>query len=256
MEISLRNKIAIVTGSASGIGFATTRQFLASGIEGVTVVDDSPDLASAMATLRSEGGERIEIVAGDVSQASTHERMVEATLARFGRIDVLLNNAAVSVVKAVHDHSPEEWDRVMDVNVKAVYLAAQLAIPVMIRQRTGVVLNTGSISGLVGIANQGAYAASKGALHQMTRQMAVEYAPYGIRVNAVALGTVDTQIVHRSAEQSPNPHSFLEDLRAAHPLGRIATAAEAAKFFTFLASDDAAFFTGAVLSLDGGYTAQ
>jgi NAD(P)-dependent dehydrogenase (short-subunit alcohol dehydrogenase family) len=144
----------------------------------------------------------------------------------------------------------------MNINVKAVYWAASRVIPIMLRQRQGVILNTGSISGLVGIAGQGAYAASKGAIHLMTRQMAVEYAASGIRVNAVALGTVDTPILHRAASESPNPDTFIDNLRSQHPPGRIATADESARFITFLASDSATLFTGAILSLDGGYTAR
>ncbi len=120
----------------------------------------------------------------------------------------------------------------------------------------GLILNTGSISGHVGITNQGAYGPSKGALHQMTRQMAIEYAKYGIRVNSVALGTVDTPIVYRSAMDSGDPDAFLAMLRGNHPIGRIATPEEVACFFTYLASDYATFFTGSILSMDGGYIAH
>lgn len=144
----------------------------------------------------------------------------------------------------------------MDTNVKAIYWSARHVVPVMRRQKSGVILNTGSIAGLVGIAYQGACGPSKGAVHQLTRQMAIEYAADGIRVNAVAPGTVDTPILRKSAQDSGDPQAFLIGLQNAHPIGRIATAEEAAKFMTYLASDDAGFFTGAVLSLDGGFTAK
>jgi NAD(P)-dependent dehydrogenase (short-subunit alcohol dehydrogenase family) len=144
----------------------------------------------------------------------------------------------------------------MSPNVKAVYLAARHVAPVMMRQRAGVILNTGSISGVAGIPMQGAYGASKGALHQMTRQMAIDYAPHGIRVNAVGCGTVDTPIVHQSAAASGDPEKFWAMLRSGHPIGRIAQPEEVAAFFTYLASDWASFFTGAVLMMDGGYTAR
>jgi NAD(P)-dependent dehydrogenase (short-subunit alcohol dehydrogenase family) len=169
---------------------------------------------------------------------------------------VLLNNAAVSVVKPLHEHTPEEWDLVLNVNVKALYWAARHVIPVMIEQGGGVILNAGSISGEAGIPGQGAYAASKGAVHQMTRQMAIEYAPFNIRVNAVCCGTVDTPLVHRSAEASGDPAAFWHMLRSGHPIGRVATAEEVAEFYLFLASDRSTFFTGATLMLDGGYTAR
>ena len=118
------------------------------------------------------------------------------------------------------------------------------------------ILNTGSISGQVGIPGQGAYAPSKGALHQLTRQMAVEYASHGIRVNAVGLGTVDTPLVHQSAAESGDPDKFWAMLRDNHPIGRIASPEEVAAFFTYLASDLAGFFTGSILMMDGGFTAK
>jgi len=126
----------------------------------------------------------------------------------------------------------------------------------MMKQKSGLILISGSISGEAGIPTQGAYAPSKGALHQMTRQMAIEYAQYGIRVNTVACGTVDTPIVHKSAEASGDPDAYWSMLKNAHPIGRIASAEEVASFYSYMASDMASFFTGAVLMMDGGYTAQ
>ena len=175
---------------------------------------------------------------------------------RFGRIDVFVSNAAISIVKALHLHTPEEWDTVMNANVKSLYWAARHVIPVMIAQKQGLVLISGSISGEAGIPTQGAYAPSKGALHQMTRQMAIEYAPHGIRVNTVACGTVDTPIVHKSAEASGDAEGYWAMLRNAHPIGRIASAEEVASFYTYMATDQASFFTGSVIMMDGGYTAQ
>ncbi len=196
------------------------------------------------------------MVSGDVAEEDTAERYTKAALDNFGRIDILVSNAGVSVVRAVHDHTPEEWDSVMNTNVKAVYWAARHVIPIMIKQHSGLILMTGSISGEVGIQAQGAYGPSKGALHQMTRQMAVDYAKHNIRVNAVGCGTVDTPIVHSSAKASGNEEAFWEMLRGNHPIGRIATPAEVAAFFAYLASDYATFFTGSILMMDGGYTAH
>ncbi len=199
---------------------------------------------------------RLAIVHGDVADESTAIAFTEEALRRFGRMDILVSNAAVSVVKALHLHTPEEWDAVMNSNVKSLYWAARHVIPVMIKQHSGLILVSGSISGEIGIPTQGAYAPSKGALHQMTRQMAIEYAKDGIRVNTIACGTVDTPIVERSAQASGNPDHYWSMLRNAHPIGRIASAEEVAAFYAFLATDIASFFTGAVLMLDGGYTAQ
>jgi NAD(P)-dependent dehydrogenase (short-subunit alcohol dehydrogenase family) len=144
----------------------------------------------------------------------------------------------------------------MNTNVKAMYFAGRYVLPVMMEQKGGVILNTGSISGETGIPTQGAYGPSKGAVHEMTRQLAIEYAPYGIRVNAVGCGTIDTPLVTRSAIDSGNPEAFMAMLKDNHPIGRIASPEEVAGFFTYLASDLASFFTGAVLMMDGGYSAK
>ena len=255
MEITLAGKVAVVTGAASGIGLAITRSYLECKAAGVVAVDlekASPGLAE----LQSRCGERLRFVAGDVGKEGTAADMVKTALKAFGRLDILVANAGVSVIKPVHEHTPEEWDTVFNTNVKAVYWAARHVIPVMIAQGGGLILITGSISGERGIPTQGAYAPSKGALHQMTRQMAVEYAKHDIRVNSIACGTVDTPIVYKSAEASGDPEAYWNMLRSNHPIGRIASAEEVGSFFAYMASDHATFFTGSVLMMDGGYTAK
>jgi NAD(P)-dependent dehydrogenase (short-subunit alcohol dehydrogenase family) len=254
MQVLLTGKTVVLTGAASGIGLATTLRFLEAEAAGVVAVDLAQKPPEAFAGAISSG--RLVYIAGDVGIGDAAERYTRAAIEAFGRIDVLVNNAGISIVKAIHEHTPEEWDAVMNTNVKAAYWAARHVIPVMMRQRSGVILNTGSISGVVGIPTQGAYGPSKGALHQMTRQMAIEYAPHGIRVNAICCGTIDTPIVHRSAEASGDPDRYWAMLRDNHPIGRIASPEEVAAFFTYMASDLASFFTGATLMMDGGYTAR
>lgn len=255
MEVTLAGKVAVVTGAASGIGLAVTRAYLECKAAGVVAVD-CQDAPAAFEHIRSQYGNRLQFVAGDVGQESTAIDMVETAMRSFGRLDILVANAGVSVIKPVHEHTPEEWDAVFSTNVKAVYWAARHVIPVMMTQTGGLILITGSISGERGIPTQGAYAPSKGALHQMSRQMAVEYAKHGIRVNSIACGTVDTPIVYRSAEASGDPEAYWNMLRSNHPIGRIASAEEVASFFVYMASDRATFFTGSVLMMDGGYTAK
>jgi NAD(P)-dependent dehydrogenase (short-subunit alcohol dehydrogenase family) len=256
MDESLAGRTSVITGAGSGIGRATVLKFLDAGAT-VIAVERRGELAKALRdACPISQSDRLEVVLGDVSVEATALEFTRVASDRFGGIDVLINNAAVSVVKPLHEHTPEEWDLVMNTNVKAVYWAARHVIPVMIKRGAGVILNAGSISGEAGIAGQGAYAASKGAVHQMTRQMAIEYASRGIRVNAVCCGTVDTPLVHRSAEASGDPAAFWAMLRGGHPIGRIATAEEVAEFYAFLASDKATFFTGATIMLDGGYTAR
>ncbi|HET6247083.1 MAG TPA: SDR family oxidoreductase [Tepidisphaeraceae bacterium] len=256
MQISLAGKSAIVTGAASGIGQATVLQFIEARAAGVVAVDIAPEPGSALRECIAREPGRVQYIRGDVADEATAQKFTAAAERAFGRIDILVNNAGISVVKPVHEHTPEEWDAVMDTNVKAIFLAARQVIPVMIRQKAGVILNTGSISGQVGIVTQGAYGPSKGAVHQMTRQMAIDYAPFGIRVNAIGCGTVDTPIVHKSAAASGNPEKFWAMLRDNHPIGRIASPQEVAAFFTYMASDLASFFTGAILMMDGGFTAK
>jgi len=256
MEISLENKVAVVTGASSGIGLAITRTYLECGALGVVAVFRRKEAPGELDAIQNRFPGRLVVVHGDVGEEQTSIDFVKIGLERFGKIDVLVSNAAISIVKPLHLHTPEEWDGVMNSNVKALYWAARHLIPVMIRQQRGLILISGSISGEAGIPTQGAYAPSKGALHQMTRQMAVEYAKYGIRVNTVACGTVDTPIVHRSAEASGDPDAYWAMLRNAHPIGRIANADEVAAFYAYMATDLASFFTGAVLMMDGGYTAQ
>ena len=253
MHVTLSGKTAIVTGAASGIGLAVVLKYLDAGAQGVVAVDVAEPPSAFDQWLTTP---RLKFVRGDVAIEPTAQEFVRTATESFGRIDVLVNNAGISVVRPVHEHTPEQWDAVMNVNLKASYWAARHVIPVMIRQRSGVILNTGSISGQVGIPMQGAYGPSKGALHEMTRQMAVDYAQYGIRVNAIGCGTVDTPIVHQSAADSGNPDQFWKMLRDNHPIGRVATPEEVASFFTYMASDLASFFTGSILMMDGGFTAR
>jgi NAD(P)-dependent dehydrogenase (short-subunit alcohol dehydrogenase family) len=250
--MNLQDRVAIVTGAASGIGAETVRLFLEAGAQVVGVDRLEPAVPSA---LMQRFPDRLRAVTGDVSLEATAEAFTRAAVDTFGRIDILVNNAGVAVVKPIHEHTPEEWDRVMNVNVKSIYWAARHVIPVMKRQG-GVILNTGSISGVVGLPLQGAYGPSKGAVVEMSRQMAIDYARDNIRVNAVCPGTVDTPLVRRAAQDSGDADAFMRGLLEAHPIGRIASPEEIAQFFLFLASDHARFITGAILMIDGGFTAR
>lgn len=256
MQVSLIDKVAIVTGASSGIGLAITRAYLDAGAKGIVAVFRRPELPKELEQALKLYPDKLVVVRGDVAEEQTAIDFTKIALEHFGRIDIYVSNAAISVVKAIHLHTPQEWDSVINSNVKSLFWAARHVIPVMIEQKGGLILISGSISGEAGIPTQGAYAPSKGALHQMTRQMAIEYASQGIRVNTIACGTVDTPIVHNSAAASGNPDRYWAMLRDAHPIGRIASAEEVACFYTYMASDLATFFTGAVIMMDGGYTAQ
>jgi NAD(P)-dependent dehydrogenase (short-subunit alcohol dehydrogenase family) len=256
LEITLSGKTAVVTGASSGIGLAITRSFLECDADLVVAVFRRSEIPQELLEYKTRHGDKLQFVQGDVADEATAIRFTAAAIDSTGHLDVLVCNAAMSVVKPIHEHTPEEWDEVFNSNVKAVYWASRHVIPIMIRQNHGLILMSGSISGEVGIPTQGAYAPSKGALHQMTRQMAIEYAKHNIRVNTIACGTVDTPIVHRSAEASGDPEAYWKMLKDNHPIGRIADVDEVASFYTYMASDRASFFTGSILMIDGGYTAK
>ena len=254
LVVNLDGKVCIITGASSGIGLAMVRVFL--GAEAGSWSLRRPEMPRVLSECKEKFGDLLQIVHGDVANEATAKEFARVGLEKFGKIDVMINNAANSIVKALHEHSEEEWDSVMDTNVKSIYWSAKHVLPIMMKQEKGLVINSGSISGEVGIPTQGAYGPSKGAIHQMTRQMAIEYAPYHIRVNAICCGTIDTPIVHRSAEASGDPAAYWKMLRDGHPIGRVATADEVAKFYCYMASDDASFFTGATIMMDGGFTAR
>ena len=251
----LAGKVAVVTGAGSGIGAEIVRLYLQAGAS-VVAVDIQPSLPDWAGSLLAEHGNQFRFVLGDVAQESTAQQYVRVALDAFKRINVIVNNAGVPLQKPLHETTPEQWDRTLDINLKSIFWSARAAIPIMKAQHEGLFLNTGSISSVVGIPGQGAYAASKGAVVQLTRQMAIEYAADGIRANAVCPGTVDTPLLHKAAQETGNAQDFLQALANAHPIGRIAQAEEIAQFFVFLASDHARFLTGATLMIDGGFTSQ
>ena len=250
--MDLNSKVAVITGAGSGIGEATVRVFLEAGAR-VVAVDLNPEL-----TRTYEGADRsvLRCVVGDVANEATSADYVKTAFEAFGRIDVMICNAGIALPKPIHETTPEEWDRVMGVNVKAIYFAARHVVPVMRKQGGGLFLLTGSISSVCGMELQGVYGPSKGAVIQIARTMAVDYARDNIRVNAVCPGVVETPLLRRTAVESGDPEKFLGDLAAASPIGRNAQPEEIARFFQFLASDHARFFTGSVLMIDGGYSAR
>jgi NAD(P)-dependent dehydrogenase (short-subunit alcohol dehydrogenase family) len=182
--------------------------------------------------------------------------MVEHAVERYGRIDILCNNAGTGATTNVVDCEPEDWDRVMTVNVKSVYLGCKYVLPHMVRQRGGVIVNTASVTGLVGTLNRASYSASKGAVISLTRQVAMDFVEHGIRVNCICPGPVDTPWVRGRLNQAADPAAARASLTARLPMGRLGTPEEVAAAAFYLASDDAAFITGTGLIIDGGFTAR
>lgn len=244
--MDLSNKVAVITGAGSGIGEATVKVFLEAGAKVVAIDLDTKAL---------KPGGNLRVVTADVTREETAPAFVNEALESFGRIDVMICNAGIACIKPIHETTPEEWDAVMGVNVRAIYLAARAVVPVMKKAGGGLFLLTGSISSVCGMEKQGVYGPSKGAVIQIARTMAIDYAKDNIRVNAVCPGVVDTPLLRRAAAESGDAEGFLSGLGAASPIGRYARPEEIARFFQFLASDHARFFTGSILMIDGGYSA-
>lgn len=244
----------MITGGTEGMGFATAALFLREGAR-VTVSGRSEEKGRhAVAELSKLGDAHF--VRGDVAVPADASRMVEETVARFGHIDVLFNNAGIYIEKSAEDMSEVEWDRLMDVNVKGTFLVSKYALQHMRRQGGGVIVNNSSDAGIIGNRNCPAYCASKGAVTLMTKAMALDYAGCGIRVNSVNPGTIDTPMLAREVEASDDPEGYMARTVSESPMGRIGRADEVAKAVLFLASDESSFVTGACLSVDGGSTAQ
>jgi len=236
----LDGRICLVTGAASGIGAATTRIFAREGAT-VAVVDLQPSEDAALSLI------------GDVADEADVERVVAEALERFGRIDVLVNNAGISGVGDVAETTVEQWDQVMRVNVRSVFLMSRAVIRGMQERRSGAVVNVSSAIAETGLARRISYAASKGAVLAFTRSMQVDCAPYGVRVNAVLPGTIHTPFVDRYLEASyADPEEGLRSIRARQLTGELGRPEDVANAILYLASDESRFVLGSGLAVDGG----
>lgn len=256
MKKRFAGKGIIVTGGASGIGKATVERFLEEGAR-VAIVDVSEKNGERAVEEMKKKGHSPVLLVGDVTNSLDVRRMVKLALARLRRIDVLFNNAGILVEGTVEQVSEEDWDRIMAVNVKGVFLMTKEVIPIMLRQKKGVIVNNASCSGLVGDRGAIAYNASKGAVVLMTKCLALDYARKNIRVNCVCPGEIETPMFLQEARsRGITPEEHREALREYHPIGRLGRPREVADAVLFLASDDASFITGTAFSVDGGYTCQ
>ena len=246
----------IVTGGGSGIGKATAERFMEEGAR-VAILDISEKKGrAAVADLKRKGYDPLLFV-GDVSKSADVKRMVRSALKKLGRIDVVFNNAGILVEGTVEDVSEKDWDRIMEINVKGVFLVSKEVMPVMLRQKKGAIVNNASCSGLVGDRNAIAYNTSKGAVVLMTKCLALDYALKNIRVNCVCPGEIETPMFHQEARSRNMPiDKYRKILCECHPIGRLGDPREVADAVLFLASDDASFITGTAFSVDGGYTCQ
>jgi NAD(P)-dependent dehydrogenase (short-subunit alcohol dehydrogenase family) len=251
----LADKVAIITGAGSGIGRATAILFAQEGAK-VVVVDYVPEGGQeTVEMIKRNGGEAI-FVETDVSKAAAVEKMVQTTIDTYGKIDILFNNAAVTIPASVVDATEEVWDKTMEVDLKGVFLPSKYAIPHMIKGGGGSVVNTASMCGLVASTNQAPYSAAQGGVIALTRQMAIDYATHNIRVNSICPSEVRTPMFLGFINLAPDPEKKMQELIARIPLGRVAEPEEIARAALFLASDESSYITGVTLPVDGGLTAM
>jgi NAD(P)-dependent dehydrogenase (short-subunit alcohol dehydrogenase family) len=251
----LKDKVCIITGGGSGIGRAACLLFAREGAR-LSVVDKRKEAAEAVAAECKAAGAEATAIPADVSRSADARRLVEETVKVFGRLDVLVNNAGYGIAGTVVDTDEDDWDALMAVNVRGVFLCTKYAIPAMKAGGGGTIVNTASVVAAVGIRNRAAYCASKGAVAALTRAVAIDHVADGIRCNAIAPGTIDTPYFDDILRKSPDAAAVRKGLEARQLLGRLGRPEEIAAGMLFLASDESSFATGSILTIDGGMTAQ
>lgn len=255
MKYDFGQKVILITGGTSGIGLAAARIFLASGAKAVLVGRSASKGEQALSKLKDYQGS-VHFLAGDVSSISDCKNIIDETIALCGKLDIVVNSAGIYLEKAITETSAEEYEKVMDVNVKGSYFIAKYAIPFLKKSGAGsAIVNVSSDAGLNGNILCTAYCAAKGAVTTLTKALALELAPYNIRVNCVCPGDIATPMLDKQLAETTDPAETLKEMASIYPLGRIGSADEAAQVICFLASDAASFVTGAAWTVDGGLTA-
>lgn len=247
----LKGKVAIVTGAAAGIGRASALLFAREGAKVVTVDLDEGGILSLADEIAAGGGEPVAVQA-DAARGEDVQRVVQAALKRFARVDILFNNVGIVPHGKIHTIPEAEWDRTMTINVKSMYLCCREVIPIFLRQGGGVILNTSSATALRSVADRVAYSTSKGAVLALTRSMALDYVRDNIRVNCLCPGTVDTPSFRQRMAAFADPEEALRQFVARQPMGRLGTADEVAQAALYLVSEEAKFVTGVAFPIDGG----
>jgi NAD(P)-dependent dehydrogenase (short-subunit alcohol dehydrogenase family) len=246
MSTYFNNKVALITGGAKGIGGAASRAFYRENAQ-VVILDTDP-LGAALAT---ELGHRALFISCDVSKEKAVQNAIAQTLETFGRLDILVNNAGIQRYSTVTETTEEEWDLVMNVNLKSAFLCAKHAIPAMQKQGQGVVVNVSSVQAFISQKTVAPYVTSKTALIGLTRSIAVDYGPQ-IRCVAVCPGTIDTPMLRDAIQLSPDPEAVYQECVDMHLVKRIGTPEEVAELILFVAGEHGGFFTGQAIRIDGG----
>jgi NAD(P)-dependent dehydrogenase (short-subunit alcohol dehydrogenase family) len=250
----LLGKSAVVTGAAAGIGRATAELFAREGARLVLADINTDGLSALRDSLRDVTG-YVAVLTADVAKPDDVRRMIEVAVEEYGRLDIVIANAGIIPLASVVEATLEDWDEVMAIDGRGMFMTCKYAIEQMMSSGGGSIVCLSSISGVAGQPRQSTYGPAKFVASGLTKHLAVEWAGRGIRVNAVAPGTINTERVQRLPEE-PGGIEYLEAVKAAHPMGRLGEPSEVAKAILFLASDEASFITGVILPVDGGFLAQ
>lgn len=258
MKVDLKNQVALVTGGAQGIGKSISRLLAANGAQ-VAIVDLDPDAAEKTAAGIRESGSAAFAVEGDVSRSEQMKRAVDRVEEKWGRLSILINNAGINTLGGrvpIHEFREEDWSRILEVDLTGVYVVSKAAVPALLRNRGGRVVNISSVAGLVPLRLQSAFVAAKAGVVNLTRSMALELGPHGILVNAVAPGSTLTRGTKKLFYGADGVYTENAASLLAHiPLGRPAETLEVAWSVLFLVSPEASYINGTVLTVDGGWTA-
>ena len=249
----LNNKVALVTGGSSGIGLAIVERFLKEGAK--VVINGRSKKRCEEARNQFESSTTVAVVPGDVSKWDDVQKMVETTIKHFGRIDILVNNAGIYLDKRLEETSEEEWDQIININLKGVFLCSKAVYPHFKRQGGGTIVNMSSDSGVTGNPDEAAYCASKGGVTNLTRAMALDYAKENIRVNAICPAVIHTPMLQREIDLQDDKQAYLKEMDELHPIGRVGRSEEVAFAVLMVACDEASFITGANIAVDGALTA-
>ncbi|NJD02266.1 MAG: SDR family oxidoreductase [Ruminiclostridium sp.] len=252
VKMKLKDRVAIVTGSSKGIGEGIARVFSAEGAKVVIVCRNEPEGRKMAQELGSEDGRAI-FIKTDVTSSESVQNLIAKTIEAYGKLDILVNKAGYHISKNVEETSEDEWEFIINTNLRSTFLCSKYAIP-HLRKTKGNIINISSMVGLVGQPNAGAYSATKGGQISMSKGMAIDFAKDAIRVNVICPGWIQTPLVEDWFNQQKDPETSREYIYGQHPLGRIGTIEECGKAALYLASDDAAFVTGITLNIDGGVT--
>ena len=250
----LSGKVAFITGGGTGIGRAIALAFAREGASVTVAGRRLEKLRAVISEIQNNGGAGLAMEC-DVTRSAGVARAVKGTVERFGRLNVLVNNAGALHVSTVEGISEEEWDRLMMVNIKGTFLTSRAVLPEFRKTGGGTIVNVGSVLGLIAMKDRAAYCASKGGVTMLTKAMAIDHAHENIRVNCICPSIVETELVKGLFDESPRGQALRKDRIASIPLGRIGRPVDVAEMAVFLASEDSSWLTGAAIPLDGGLSA-